>query len=133
MSEPTEPKPGELKVWWIPQVPGPMFEVPVATLDEAKKLLDVLAKYDLFQFENRIKPDYANAGGLLVFEDGEWTEWSDDLGENIDETDAAPLPPDEQIDVVKLARKVIQSSTRRPVFEGHLLATEVLRLKGLPR
>jgi hypothetical protein len=128
-----EPKLGDLKVWWIPQVPGKPFEVPVATIDEAKKLLDVLAKYDAFQFEQKVKPDYSNVGGLMIFEDGEWTDWSDDVGESIDETDTSPLPPDENLDVIALARKVIKSSTRRPVYEGHLLATEVLRLKGLAR
>lgn len=61
-----KPKHGQLKVWWIPQIPMKAFEVEVETLVEAKLLLDTLAKYDLFQFENRIKPDYANAGGLVV-------------------------------------------------------------------
>jgi hypothetical protein len=77
---------GALQVWWIPQVPGKPFTVPVATPAEAKKLLDVLANYDIFQFENRIKPDYCNAGGLSVFEDGEWTDWEDDEGRSIDDS-----------------------------------------------
>lgn len=78
-----------LKVWWIPQIPGKRFEVPVASVGEALKILNVLADYDIFQFENRIKPDYANAGGLLVFEDGEWTDWEDEYGNSIDETETA--------------------------------------------
>lgn len=82
----TEPKPGDLKVWWIPQVPGKPFEVPVATIDEAKKLLDVLAKYDDFQFANRIKPDYCNVGGLVVFEDGAWLDWTDADGNDVEHT-----------------------------------------------
>jgi len=43
------------------------------------------ADYDLFQFKNKIKPDYCNAGGLNIYEsdsDGEgkpgWTSWSDE-------------------------------------------------------
>lgn len=81
-----KPKSGDLQVWWIPQVPGQPFIVPVANLIEAKLLLDALAAYDLFQFKNRIKHDYANAGGLCVFEDGEWTDWYDsDTGDSIDE------------------------------------------------
>lgn len=40
--------------------------------------MDVLAEYDLFQFENKVKPDYSNMGGLLMFEDGEWVDWYDD-------------------------------------------------------
>jgi hypothetical protein len=78
-----------LRVWWIPQIPGKPFLVPVANAPEAKKLLDVLAAYDIFQFENRIKPDYCNAGGLSVYEDGEWTDWYDADGNDIDATELA--------------------------------------------
>lgn len=76
---------GDFRVWWIPQIPGRPFLVPVASIAEAKKLLDVLAKYDAFQYENKIKPDYCNTGGLSVYEDGEWLEWTDDEGNSIDE------------------------------------------------
>lgn len=77
-------KEGNLKVWWIPQIPMKQFEVPVKSPKEAVLILDTLARYDAFQFENNIKPDYCNAGGLLVFEDGEWTEWYSKDGEDID-------------------------------------------------
>ena len=76
---------GALRVWWIPQIPGKPFIVPVASPSEAKKLLDVLARYDIFQFQSFIKPDYCNAGGLSVFEDGEWTDWQDDDGNTVDD------------------------------------------------
>lgn len=81
---------GDLRVWWIPQVPGTPFYVSVKTVDEAILLLNTLADYDCFQFENNIKPDYCNAGGLMVYdsEDGEddnaWTEWHNDDGDDID-------------------------------------------------
>ena len=79
-------KEGDLKVWWIPQVPGKAFEVPVDTPEEAIKILDTLAKYDLFQLKNNIKPDYCNTGGLNVFEEGEWSTWYHmETGEDIDE------------------------------------------------
>lgn len=52
------------RVWWIPQVPMQRFFVPVKSPDEARLILTTLAKYDLFQFQNKIKPDYCNAGGL---------------------------------------------------------------------
>jgi hypothetical protein len=55
---------GDMRVWWIPQIPGKAFRVPVASLEEGVKLLIVLADYDLFQYKNRIKPDYSNAGGI---------------------------------------------------------------------
>jgi hypothetical protein len=69
---------GDLKVWWIPQIPGSPFEWPVNNFREAKLLLNVLAEYDMFQFNHNIKPDYSNAGGLMRFEDGEWMDWWDD-------------------------------------------------------
>jgi len=75
---------GSLKVWWIPQVPGKAFEVPVLTLYDAGLLMDTLAQYDLFQFENNIKPDYSNAGGVMVFEDGEWCDWWSEDGDDFD-------------------------------------------------
>ena len=48
--------------------------------------LYTLANYDLFQFENNIKPDYCNAGGLEEFNGKDWLEWEDEDGDNIDET-----------------------------------------------
>lgn len=86
-------KEGDLKVWWIPQLPGKAFEVLVASVEEAKKLLNVLAEYDAFQFTNRIKGDYCNAGGLAVYEielvdgmgRGDWVDWSNEDGDSIDD------------------------------------------------
>lgn len=75
--------PGQLRVWHIPQVRGEPFYVTVRDVGEAKRVLSILADYDLFQLEHNIKPDYANAQGLEVFEDGEWVEWWNDDGEDI--------------------------------------------------
>lgn len=74
----------ELKVWWIPQIPGKPFEVPVRNLREAALLLNALANYDIFQFHNHIKPDYCNTGGLMVLEDGEWVDWYSEEGDDFD-------------------------------------------------
>ena len=77
-------KPGDLRVWWIPQVPMKSFYVEVATVAEGVKILDTLAAYDMFQYDNNIKPDYANAGGLDVWvtDAGEgipdWEDWYDE-------------------------------------------------------
>lgn len=79
------PMEGDLRVWWVPQLPMKAFEVPVKTLAEANLLLDTLAAYDAFQFENNVKPDYCNAGGLQVFESGEWLDWWSIDGEDFDE------------------------------------------------
>ena len=66
-----------LRVWWIAQVPASdVFYVDVDSEKEGAKLLKILADYDLFQFNNNIKPDYSNAGGLeQLAEDGEWEAW----------------------------------------------------------
>lgn len=75
-------KVGDLQVWWIPQVGmKAVFTVPVATVAEGVKLLEVLAFYDLFQLEHRIKPDYTNCGGLQRWsaDDGDgWEDWYDE-------------------------------------------------------
>lgn len=87
------PKPGDLKVCWFPQVPCKAFEVPVKTPSEGAFLMDVLARYDWFQLENRIKPDYSNAGVLRVYDagsDGEgnpgWVDWHDEEGNDPDDS-----------------------------------------------
>lgn len=90
------PKQGELRVWWIPQVPGEPFHVPVANVAEAKKVMRLLAEYDAFQFAHRIKPDYCNVGGLECFRQydpsphpdpdySDWSEWESEDGYNIDD------------------------------------------------
>jgi hypothetical protein len=81
MTQQAKPTAGALRVWWIPQVPGKPFSVPVRDVEQAAFLLSTLADYDIFQFENRIKPDYCNAGGLECFSqdgDDEWCEWYDE-------------------------------------------------------
>lgn len=83
-----QPKDGDLKVWWIPQLGMEgRFEVDVKTPEEGKLILDTLANYDQFQYENSVKGDYANAGGLIVFEedsDGDGTpDWCDWIGETL--------------------------------------------------
>jgi hypothetical protein len=66
----------EYRVWWIPQVPMKPFRVPVETPEQGRWLCDVLADYDIFQFESNVKPDYCNAGGVqMLDEDGEWVDW----------------------------------------------------------
>ena len=87
-----ETKIGALRAWHIPQVPGKPFHVYVDTLQEAQRVLNILANYDLFQFKHKIKPDYCNTAGLeqYVKDDGDgkpgWCEWRDEeTGDCIDE------------------------------------------------
>lgn len=72
-----------LRVWWKPQIPCKSFYWPVDSLEEGVKLLDCLAAYDIFQLENRIKPDFCNTGGIEVYGDFgngklEWCDWYDE-------------------------------------------------------
>lgn len=78
---------GSLKVWWIPQVPGKPYEVPVPDIKSACIVLDALTFYDWFQLANNIKPDFSNAGGLCIFDGEEWNDWEDDDGNDINHYD----------------------------------------------
>jgi len=75
----------KLRIWWIPQIPMCAFKVEVNNILEAKKILNVLADYDEFQFKNNVKPDYSNVGGLEFFdeENKEWSEFEDEEGNDI--------------------------------------------------
>lgn len=75
----------KMRVWWIPQAGvDAVFYVPVKTVEEAKKVMDMLAAYDCFQYNHKIKPDYCNAGGLQIFDEEEqdWNDWCFDDGED---------------------------------------------------
>lgn len=80
----------KLRVWWNPQVGSNCtFYIPVKSVEEAKKFLDVLAAYDQFQYQNKIKPDFCNIGGLQMWdeEENDWVEWNDSEGicDDVDE------------------------------------------------
>ena len=76
---------GDLRVWWIPQVPMKPFYVDVSSVDEARKILDVLGDYDAFQFAFNVKGGSSSAGGLQVFRDWRWVEWSDRMGNSVND------------------------------------------------
>lgn len=65
------------RVCHFPQIPCKAFEVECDTLEQAEKVSDVLALYDIFQFENKIKPDYSNSTYIEFshpgYDEGEWT------------------------------------------------------------
>lgn len=81
----------KLRVWWMPQLGKEIFYVPVGTVEEGKKVMDILAAYDAFQLQNIVKPDYVNAGGIEMWneEDKEWNDWymetEDDFFDNVDD------------------------------------------------
>ena len=69
----------KMRAWWNPQVGSvsDTFIVPVNSLEEAKKVMDILAAYDVCQYNNRIRADFANTGGVEMWneEDQEWEDW----------------------------------------------------------
>lgn len=82
----------KMRVWWMPQVGADaIFYIPVNTAEEAKKFMDILAAYDCFQYNHRIKPDYCNTGGVQVWDEEtqEWNDWyyedDDSFFEDVDE------------------------------------------------
>lgn len=66
-----------LKVNHIPQVGYPAtFEYEVSSVIEGWIVLDLLAKYDQFQLDNRIRGNYASCQSLLKWDEKE-QEWLD--------------------------------------------------------
>jgi hypothetical protein len=104
----TKANEGDLRVWWVPQLPCPAFEVSVPDLQTADLLMSTLANYDLFQFEHRIRPDYCNTGGLQVFENGEWCDWSNADGESFDDVRQNPGLMKQAVKVLESERQVSQ-------------------------
>ena len=53
------------------------------------KVMDILAAYDCFQYNHKVKPDYCNIGGLQQYDEdtGEWEDWLYDDGESFYESD----------------------------------------------
>lgn len=69
------------KVWYVPQLPMKAFEVEVDDLKTANTVLNAIYDLSLFEYENRIKPDYADLGGIAVWneEDSEWEDVEEEL------------------------------------------------------
>lgn len=81
----TDPNEGDLTIWYYPQV-GRLkapYEVTVPDLRTAVFTLDAVIGLSIFEFKNRIKPDYTDAAGIARYEsDGEggfgWFEIDED-------------------------------------------------------
>lgn len=70
----------KLRICHYPQIPCEPFFVEVKDLHEAKKIYNILADYDLFQYDNNIKPDYSNMTTLEEYseEEKQWCDWCDE-------------------------------------------------------
>jgi len=64
-----------------------LFYVDVNSPEEAWKIMNILWDYDIYQFENQIKPDYCNVTTLEEFDEetNEWFDWYDEEGLDIRE------------------------------------------------
>lgn len=72
----TTPEPGALRVWYYPQIGAPMFTHRVPDLATAYVVLDALGKCALHEYRERIRGEYADAGGVQRCEDyGEGPQW----------------------------------------------------------
>ena len=69
---------GDLRIWWIRNPPNPAQFILIDSPDKAVRLLDQLGARDI---KNGVQ---VNVGGLEVFENGGWTEWYDEDGNDID-------------------------------------------------
>ena len=90
--EKNQEKNQQLRVWWNPQVgASDTFYIPVRSVEEGKKIIDLLSAYDCFQWNHHIKGDYCNAGGLEMWDEQEndWVGWEyeddDNYFDNIDD------------------------------------------------
>lgn len=118
-----------LRIWHIPQVPMVPFYVEAPDLASAKLVGDALAKYDLFQLQHRIKPDYCNAQGIERRAHGEWEEIDEEGEQDLrdagictvrykDQTDEKVELPDmfasERVGEALRAQVLTEAPARRP-------------------
>ena len=66
----------KFKVWYIPQVPAEPVEVEwIEDVNTAIKVYGWMVKLSIYEFNNNIKLDYSDAGGIQ-FENENW-DWED--------------------------------------------------------
>lgn len=65
----------KLQVWHFPQFPCEPFKVDVRDEHEAIKMIKTLSDQHVWLYQNNIIPDYANAFNVVMWEDGEWAEY----------------------------------------------------------
>ncbi len=68
----------DLRIWWISNPPSPARYTLAESIDDAVQSLAILADLDI---EDGVE---VNVSGLEVFKDGEWEEWYDEDGSDID-------------------------------------------------
>ena len=82
-----------LKIWYVHQVPSQPYEQFVDNISEARLALNSIYNLMLNLSDNRIIPDYSNAGGLNIYADADgtgkrdWYEWEDFEARDINDSD----------------------------------------------
>lgn len=107
----------KMRVWWCPQVGmcDKHFYIPVHSVEEAKKIMDVLAYYDCYQMNQHVKGDYANCGGLEVWDETEqeWCDWwYEDENHYFDDVD-------EYIEAMSDKKNVLEADAKEMVSQIH--------------
>lgn len=82
----TEPEEGDLRIWYVPQVPMPAYTRSIESVEEGFKTLEVIYELAIFEFENKVKPDFCNMGVVARYEiDGaggfDWYDVDEDENE----------------------------------------------------
>ncbi len=68
----------KFRVWYSPQIPMPAFFYDTDSLDTARAVLDALGQFSAYEYNNGVKPDYADAGGIELWdEEYGWEEYDD--------------------------------------------------------
>ncbi len=55
--------------WYIPQIPGKAFEYHTDDRNDAYRVLGCLTAFSAFEFQQRVKGDCSDAGGVAVWDD----------------------------------------------------------------
>lgn len=66
------------KIWYIPQIPMPAFEREYGNFDTAREVLDAIIGLSIFEFEHRVKPDYADMAGIQRWTEEGWEDVEED-------------------------------------------------------
>lgn len=59
---------GDVKIWYVPQVPMDAFEMQVPDVQTGWIVLEAIYRVALFELEHNVKPDFANTGGIARYE-----------------------------------------------------------------
>lgn len=70
----------KFKIWYVHQIGAPKFEREVPDAGTGMFVLDTIYLLALFQYANKMIPDYANAGGVVYFDEDEqsWIDYEEE-------------------------------------------------------